>query len=64
VGTISAVDVFLGAVLKISTIQYNKGSWERWKIILYLLSNNLILLSGVYYPLYLIILLTFILSDY
>jgi hypothetical protein len=26
VGTISAVDVFLGAVLKISTIQYNKGS--------------------------------------
>jgi hypothetical protein len=26
VGTISAIDVFLGAVLKISTIQYNKGS--------------------------------------
>lgn len=25
VGTISAIDVFLGAVLKISTIQYNKG---------------------------------------
>lgn len=25
VGTISAIDVFLGAILKISTIQYNKG---------------------------------------
>lgn len=25
VGTISAIDVFLGTVLKISTIQYNKG---------------------------------------
>lgn len=25
VGTISAIDVFIGAVLKISTIQYNKG---------------------------------------
>lgn len=25
VGTISAIDVFLGAVLKISAIQYNKG---------------------------------------
>lgn len=25
VGTISAIDVFMGAVLKISTIQYNKG---------------------------------------
>jgi hypothetical protein len=25
VGTISAIDVFLGAVLKISTINYNKG---------------------------------------
>lgn len=25
VGTISAIDVFLGAVLKISTIHYNKG---------------------------------------
>lgn len=25
VGTISAIDVFLGAILKISTIKYNKG---------------------------------------
>lgn len=26
VGTITAVDAFLGAVLKISTVQYNKGA--------------------------------------
>jgi hypothetical protein len=25
VGTLSAIDVFMGTVLKISTIQYNKG---------------------------------------
>jgi hypothetical protein len=28
VGTISAVDVFLGAILGISTAQYNKKTWK------------------------------------
>lgn len=34
VGTITAIDTFLGAVLKISTNQYNKDN-NSWKALLY-----------------------------
>jgi len=30
VGTITAIDTFLGALLGISTMQYNKGKEEKW----------------------------------